>query len=78
MHTLALLKSVLSSEPGPQRPMAHSELAYLIKKKKAGCAKPMSDLVQFQICWIFLGVYQARAVFYGCDTASPTFMPPWG
>ena len=37
MHTLALPKSVLSSELGPQRPMAHSELAYLIKKKLSNC-----------------------------------------
>ena len=34
MHTLALPKSVFSSEVGPQRPMAHYELAYLIKKKE--------------------------------------------
>ena len=33
MHTLALPKSVFSSELGPQRPMAHYEQAYLIKKK---------------------------------------------
>ena len=33
MHTLALPKSVFSFEPGPQRLLAHSELAYLIKKK---------------------------------------------
>ena len=33
MHTLASLKSVRSSEPGPQRPMTHSEVTYLIKKK---------------------------------------------
>ena len=34
MHTLALPKSVFSFEPGPQRLLAHSELAYLIKKKE--------------------------------------------
>ena len=33
MHTLALPKSVLCIELGPQWPMAHYELAYLIKKK---------------------------------------------
>ena len=33
MHTLALPKSVLCSELGPQWRMAHYELAYLIKKK---------------------------------------------
>ena len=31
MHTQALPKSVLYIELGPQRPMAHYELAYLIK-----------------------------------------------
>ena len=34
MHTLALPISVLCIELGPQWPMAHYELAYLIKKKK--------------------------------------------
>ena len=33
MHTLALPKPVFSSELGPQRLLAHYELAYLIKKK---------------------------------------------
>ena len=33
MHTLALPKSVLCIEFGPQWPMAHYELAYLTKKK---------------------------------------------
>ena len=33
MHTLALPKSVFRFERGPQRLLAHSELAYLIKKK---------------------------------------------
>ena len=33
MHTLALPKSVLCIELGPQWPLAHYELAYLIKKK---------------------------------------------
>ena len=31
----------------------------------------MSDLVQFQIFKISSGVYRARAVLFGCDTASP-------
>ena len=34
MHTLALPKSVFSFELGPLRHLAHSELAYLIKKQK--------------------------------------------
>ena len=33
MHTLALPKSVLCIEPGPPWPLAHYELAHLIKKK---------------------------------------------
>ena len=36
MHTLALPKSVLCIELGPQWLMAHYELAYLIKKKNKG------------------------------------------
>ena len=32
MHTLAMPKSVLCIELGPQWPLAHYELAYLIKK----------------------------------------------
>ena len=40
MHTLALRKSVLCIELGPQWPMAHYDLAYLIKKKRKKHGQP--------------------------------------
>ena len=45
MHTVALPKSVLCIELGPQWPMAHYELAYLIKKKKRLFFVPTSRIL---------------------------------
>ena len=49
MHTLALPKSVLCIELGLQWPMAHYELAYLIKKKHGRPRRLDSILIRQQI-----------------------------
>ena len=50
MLTLALLKSVLSFEPGPQRLLALSELGDLIKKKEsAAYAADMFDMLRTMV-----------------------------
>ena len=49
MHTLALPKSLFSSELGPSRHLALSQLAYLIKKKD-GSSKTILSLCFLNPC----------------------------
>ena len=63
MHTLAMPKSILSIELGPQRPLALYELAYLIKKKKFTyiallCNVPCREGVQCNV--VYLGGFSIR------------------
>ena len=52
MHTLALLKYVLCIELGQQWPLAHYELAHLIKKKK----RHTNDQFRKMVGWRRYGV----------------------
>ena len=61
MHTLALPKSVLCIELGPQWPLAHYELAHLIKKKPPRLASlPLLSTVCGLIVSVILGAAYGR------------------
>ena len=62
MHTLAMPKSILCIELGPQLPLAHYELAYWIKKMMLSQVRCGTKLNHLKLLTTIRHVQQALSV----------------